>query len=209
MSNAITISDQRVVTIAGYPIDMFLGTNGQTYFGTTSVRLASVASPQWADLAIDELMASAMGDRDESILIGFGLGHQCSIEKSCLLTKTEFKDCLINLARGSVVHFEDAKTKNFLESQIQEKLAVRFGCKREVSCAYGRVDLLSDDILIEVKTATQWKSAVGQALVYASFFPGRRNIVYLFNLPDKFDIKGVRQSCSSLGIEVMTEDDLS
>jgi hypothetical protein len=127
------------------------------------------------------------------------------MDRASLLTKDEFKECVFALAQDIPVEILSEPKRNLLEDQIQQNLANRFNCKREVRCPCGRVDLLSDEMLIEVKTARLWKSAVGQVLSYASHFPGRQQVIYLFDVPESFDIDAVSDTCRNLGIIVMTE----
>ena len=206
MKDSITVIDQRVVTIGGFPIDMFLGSDRTVYFGAISVRLAAQADSDWPENAIDQLMGIAMGVEQEHVLIDFGIPVHDSLSRNTLLTHDEFRTCLIDLAQNLPTPLQKIQSSNLLESQIQQRLAQRFGCKREVRCPSGRVDLLSKDMLIEVKSARQWKSAVGQVLAYSTHFPSRQNIIYLFDVPENFDIDMVRNACSMFGIEVMTED---
>jgi predicted peroxiredoxin len=47
------------------------------------------------------------------------------------------------------------------------KTAKLWGCKTEVVCASGKVDIVTLTEVIEVKSYNAWKSAIGQALVYS------------------------------------------
>ena len=210
MSNFITIKDHRVVMLADYPIDMMQAQDGIVYFGASSIRLASIANPDWARNALSVLMGIALGIQSEDVVVEFGNSIESTISRSCLLTKSEFSKCLFDIIENKEADFKDVSStqaKRLLESQIQDRLSKQLGCRKEVSCPYGRVDLLSDDLLVEIKNAVAWKSAVGQLLVYSSYFPNRRNIIYLFNVPKKFNLYAVKETCFGLGIEVVIEGD--
>lgn len=181
MKDSITVIDQRVVTIGGFPIDMFLGSDRTVYFGAISVRLAAQADSDWHRKAIHQLAASALGIENEQVLIDFGIFSQCSFSKAHLLTLDDFQDCLFDLAQGLPRKLQNIQSSNLLESQIQQRLAQRFGCKREVRCPSGRVDLLSKDMLIEVKSARQWKSAVSASLPSDSLMEISQKLAMLTN----------------------------
>lgn len=59
-----------------------------------------------------------------------------------------------------------------------EKLGVSF--QRQVHCAFGVADIVTDAELIEVKdriTSKSYREALGQLLMYAVSFPGRRLVI--------------------------------
>lgn len=66
------------------------------------------------------------------------------------------------------------------EKIIQITLSQVVNGKMEVPCAYGRIDILTDDQIIEVKNVTDWKSAIGQITVYGLLYPRHEKRIHLF-----------------------------
>lgn len=91
------------------------------------------------------------------------------------------------------------------EAAIADKLKKRLGGYREVLTPAGKVDLLTDTEIIEVKESGGWKEAVGQVLVYGQDFPDRRKRIHLFGNVSASYISMIRQYCTPLGIEVTWE----
>lgn len=98
------------------------------------------------------------------------------------------------------------KNKTFvgLESVICARLKEELGALSEVVTPSGRIDLLTEDFVIEVKKAEKWKDGVGQLQAYQVYYPTHQKRLHLFGkLGDKLlDIKHV---CSLLSIELTIE----
>lgn len=73
----------------------------------------------------------------------------------------------------------------------------------EVATSAGNIDLLLPGAIIEVKTAKNWKHAMGQLQAYSAWRPGRRLIAYLFgdarSIYESFDI--IQEGLTRMGIE--------
>jgi hypothetical protein len=65
------------------------------------------------------------------------------------------------------------------ETMIQTILQKREGGEREVETPAGFVDLLTDEYVIAIKHAKDWKDGA-KVLIYAIHFPGRKPRVHLF-----------------------------
>ncbi len=52
------------------------------------------------------------------------------------------------------------------ERKIAKKISKKNNYVMEVPCEYGRMDLVSDDEIIEIKHYKLWKHGIGQLLVY-------------------------------------------
>jgi len=85
-----------------------------------------------------------------------------------------------DVATLTAVLNEIAVSDKVLEKSIQEKLHKLYGGKREVTTPVGRIDLLTDTEIIEVKESNGWKAALGQIISYGSFYPDHRKRLYLF-----------------------------
>jgi|LakMenE01Jun11ns_1017448.scaffolds.fasta_scaffold9660002_2 hypothetical protein len=62
----------------------------------------------------------------------------------------------------------------------QNNLAKMLNGDVEVVTKTGRIDVLTDTEIIEVKDVQAWKSAIGQVLVYQLEFPDRQPRIHLF-----------------------------
>lgn len=88
------------------------------------------------------------------------------------------------------------------EEQVQYSLWQRLGGQLEVSCDAGRIDLLTEEEVIEVKHIQNWKSALGQVLSYAHYFPTHRPRIHLFGEENPADLSKIKQVCTSHDIKV-------
>jgi hypothetical protein len=70
------------------------------------------------------------------------------------------------------------------ERAIQERLCSELGGQMEVGTDAGYIDILTDQMIIEVKEVSGWKGALGQVLSYALYYPDRRKTVALFDVDE-------------------------
>ena len=85
------------------------------------------------------------------------------------------------------------------EEAVQEELARALTAEREVQCRCGRIDLLTDKLLIEVKCIDDWKSGLGQLIAYGLDYPDRERVLYLYDgRPDRV----MREAAASVGIRI-------
>jgi hypothetical protein len=66
------------------------------------------------------------------------------------------------------------------EYQVVKRLQTELGGQTEVVTAIGRIDLLTETEIIEVKQVSDWKAALGQILTYSGFFPEHTKRIHLF-----------------------------
>lgn len=86
------------------------------------------------------------------------------------------------------------------EIWYQTHLQNLLGGQRELSCkGIGRLDLLTDSFLIEVKFAKGWKGALGQVYCYSAYYGGRTKILALIGKPDSI----INEVCRNLDIIVL------
>jgi hypothetical protein len=87
------------------------------------------------------------------------------------------------------------------ERAISLLLLEQEGGETEAVCEIGRVDLLTDEYVIEVKHVSRWMEAT-KVLLYARHFPGRKPRVHLFGTysPGLKDM--VERELGTLGIVV-------
>ncbi len=77
------------------------------------------------------------------------------------------------------VVLKDTNNSN-TEQQIRERLHQELGGLKEVPTPAGRIDLLTDKEIIEIKTVSDWKAAIGQVVAYSGFYPEHRKRIHLF-----------------------------
>lgn len=103
------------------------------------------------------------------------------------------------------------ESKIMREHAIRDQLASRTpGARVEVRCAHGRIDILTDAFVIEVKHCSEWKAALGQCLAYRESFPRHRVKMALFGFADeveRVDVDEVLRLCGKyqVGVEVVVE----
>lgn len=78
--------------------------------------------------------------------------------------------------------FEYVGNKEEAERKVSDHIQACIGGVRELVTPDGdRVDLLTPDILVEVKAATDWDNSVGQILKYKIHYPNHKPVIFLFN----------------------------
>ena len=91
------------------------------------------------------------------------------------------------------------------EKEIQLFLQEKLGGNIEVDTKIGRIDLLTNDSLIEIKTYKDWKCALGQLLAYSIFYPQKKLYMYLFDVKNN-DTKLINKICNKNNINLMIYD---
>lgn len=97
------------------------------------------------------------------------------------------------------------KTNNTPEKRCVAKLVSKHTTGKislEVLTPVGRIDILTDTELIEVKEFRSWKSAIGQLLVYGSYYPTHRRRMHLFGKIEPNLLTIIQQHCKELNIRV-------
>lgn len=70
------------------------------------------------------------------------------------------------------------------EKELQEKYKKKLNAKREVKTPVGYIDLLTDNKLIELKIASNWKYGIGQLICYGTYYEDHDKWLYLFDHDD-------------------------
>lgn len=92
---------------------------------------------------------------------------------------------------------------NAEEAWYQLTLSAKLNGKREVPVPCGRIDIVTDSLIIEVKTVKQYKHAIGQVLCYSLYKPNRRPAIALFGKTNSKERKVIQSCCHSLAIELI------
>jgi hypothetical protein len=94
-----------------------------------------------------------------------------------------------------------------LEVEIANSLHKRLGGLTEVSTSAGRIDLLTDDEIVEVKRINDWKAALGQILVYSAFYPEHRKRIHLFGKCSELTkLPDIEAACLAFDVNVTAEE---
>jgi hypothetical protein len=93
-----------------------------------------------------------------------------------------------------------------IESPVRDRLKTQLGGLAEVTTPAGRIDLLTATEIIEVKRIGDWKSALGQILVYSAFYPEHRKRLHLFgSAKDEKQLPMIELSCLAFDVLVSFE----
>lgn len=96
---------------------------------------------------------------------------------------------------------------NSVEYQIRDRLRAELGGLVEVITPAGRIDLLTDTEIIEVKAVKDWKAALGQILVYSGFYPQHQKRLHLFGTARELQaLADIEAAVIGFGIKVTGEE---
>jgi hypothetical protein len=88
------------------------------------------------------------------------------------------------------------------ERKWQELVASQENGQMEVITRCGRIDVLSDLKIIEVKRACEWKHDLGQLYAYSLEYPNHARIICLFDCSDDFDKEMIVSTCKTLDVAI-------
>ncbi|ARV58090.1 hypothetical protein BZZ01_05075 [Nostocales cyanobacterium HT-58-2] len=136
------------------------------------------------------------GSLPSSAEIASNLGcHRRTVEKD-----------LDRFAEIGLCEFVQRSERNTIEDTVCDRLHSQLGGLREVETPVGRIDLLTDTEIIEVKNIKDWKAAIGQVLAYSGFFPEHRKRLHLFGKKGEMVTSTAVTICAELGITVTFEE---
>ena len=75
-----------------------------------------------------------------------------------------------------------------------------------VITAVGRIDLLTESEVIEIKNIDDWKEVLGKILAYSAFFPTHAKRVHLFGKLDLGKLSLAKSTCFEFDITVTFEE---
>lgn len=89
---------------------------------------------------------------------------------------------------------------------LRDRLKSQLGGLTEVKTPAGRIDLLTETEIIEVKRVGEWKSGLGLILVYSVFYPEHRKQLHLFgSAKDEGKIADIANFCLAFDVFVSFE----
>jgi len=92
-----------------------------------------------------------------------------------------------------------------IERTICQRLQAELGGKIEVDTPAGKIDLLTPLEMIEVKALKSWKTAIGQAIVYGSYYPRHQKRIHLFGKAGYSVLEVIDEHCERLEITLTLE----
>lgn len=112
----------------------------------------------------------------------------------------------INQLNGIVIEPEINTPVKGTEAWYRDKLARELGGKTEVYIdKVGRIDVLTNTEIIEVKNTKGWKSAIGQIKSYGQYYPKHKMRVHLFGKLTESKLETIQRVCNLEGITLTWE----
>ena len=99
----------------------------------------------------------------------------------------------------------EASGNSCKEFTIKNILKKKYKGETEVPTEMGYIDLLTDDLLIEIKCYDNWKCALGQLIAYSIEYPSKKKCMYLFDVGDK-KTNHIKKVCGLNNIKLMIYD---
>lgn len=90
--------------------------------------------------------------------------------------------------------------KDLAEQRMSNRLAAVIGGTREAPTLAGRIDVITNNYVIEVKNAADWKHGIGQVIIYSFYHPDKKPALFLFGSNVKIYRAIAKQHCDRLGI---------
>ena len=118
--------------------------------------------------------------------------------KTTIRNDEEYKESLVKMTPEC--------DKVYRESLIRDKLALLYSGKVEAQTKFGNIDVLTNDMIIEVKTAKHWKHALGQILAYSEEYQSHKKAICLFDWDKSmYNIEDIRSIYSKYNVELIID----
>ena len=101
---------------------------------------------------------------------------------------------------------KDEETSQYsVEYGIQKRLERELKGNK-VTCPFGRIDIMTEDTIIEIKKWEDHKKGIGQILGYGVYFPKYKKRLHFFGIkPSNEMTKSIKDVCKKLNIEITEE----
>jgi hypothetical protein len=125
-----------------------------------------------------------------------------------LLPESSVYEAIAKLQKvGLLPDLVGIRTKQSIETQIRDRLHSELGGLIEISTAAGRIDLLTETEIIEIKNIKDWKAALGQILVYSAFYLNHQKRIHLFGSQAELEkLHDLEAACLSFNVNVTAEE---
>lgn len=156
----------------------------------TKLGLKLKQSRRTADIRYYRLDAELALDEDRLNVLRFlNLNSRTNMLKAKrIIAKSEFMVC----SRGF--------TK---EAELRDAIALRVNGEIEVTTESGRIDILTENEIIEVKSTNAWKSGIGQLIAYKTYYPKHKMVLHLFGKCSVEMLAEIKSVCSVNSIDVV------
>ena len=105
-----------------------------------------------------------------------------------------------------MVYASPKRSSQTTEKRIQLELQAQLGGEVEVMTPAGRIDLLTPQELIEIKSVKGWKGAIGQLMIYGYYYPSHQKRLHLFGSVHSESLKMIRTHCEQLRITLSVDE---
>jgi predicted DNA-binding transcriptional regulator AlpA len=130
------------------------------------------------------------------------------VMNKCNCSKATFYRAIAKLHEiDALPQWFNVKEYDNIEQKICHLLKNKLGGLTEVSTPAGRIDLLTESEIIEVKRISDWKTALGQVLVYSGFYPEHRKRIHLFGNSKELErLADIEAACLTFDANVTAEE---
>jgi hypothetical protein len=91
-----------------------------------------------------------------------------------------------------------------VEDQIRDRLHAELGGQTEVNTLHGRIDLVTDTHLIEIKRIDNWQKGFGQIFSKTAAYPNHAKRLHLFGSSER-NLRNIAACCKEFEIDVTFE----
>lgn len=102
----------------------------------------------------------------------------------------------------SDVNSEKRSPEKRIQTSLVHKIGKLFHPVVEVNTPVGKIDILTDHEIIEIKNVSAWKSAVGQILIYGHYYPNHQKRIHLFGKCSPNIKQLIQLHCDQFNIQV-------
>lgn len=134
------------------------------------------------------------------------LPEVAEIAKALRLVRSTVSRALKVLGQKGYINWQPDSNDN-IEQQVRDRLYTQIGGLVEIATPVGRIDLLTDSEIIEVKAFKDWKAALGQVLAYSAFYPEHQKRLHLFGTARELvALADIEAAVLTFGVKVTGEE---
>ena len=133
--------------------------------------------------------------------------YKCEFCDFCAAQKPNLKkhSCYMKLSTPQIDTNENLTSHYSIEYAIQTKLEKELKGRTKV-CPFGRIDILTDTEIIEIKKWEDHKKAIGQIMGYGIYYPKLNKRIHFFGpKPTEKQMSSILEVCETLKIKITEE----
>jgi hypothetical protein len=167
---------------------------------TTKLRKGKLTAAEWRIWSY-LVEIDPWGDRYQDI-------DSLDVMSKCNCSRATFYRAIAKFQEIDVIpKYFEIKDYSNTEAKIRERLKNQLDGLTEVSTSAGKIDLLTQNEIVEVKRITNWKAALGQILVYSAFYPEHQKRIHLFGRDNELiKLPDIEAACLSFDVNVTAEE---